>query len=625
MIASKPIRLGPKAKKHKSKAKATRPPRQIATVEDPVEIRVRSDPEAIVRVYPRYSRGIWRAGWLLSTRDLRSEVTVEDRMEQPGNSTRELAIVSAMTGMLAVVLNHMEGNDPQSDSRLRKLQKDLRDYRARLERANKPATPARLVGEQSGALSNLRGGPHFGGDPTAFARAALGKTNGKKPAEPKAARKNRHDVYTSNVKRISIPIRATAKTTAVIELAYDPEQPDGKRWHAGYNLQAPLDSCGSNSCSPAAYRDAFASPAAAIHEIAHRFTQWLVHGQKNGSAASKKRCIMALKDVRRWIASQPLPADATKTSTALVPVAPRSSAAIATTSEAAGPLSAGEKREFAKLELVVAHGAEAFLAVGNALKVIEEKRLYRGMAASFAVYLRERWDVSTTYAYRQIKAATLAETATPIAAKLGVVLRTESQFRELTALEPDDVPEVLRAVAKRLPKDGQGNRRPTAAELKAAVREYVTPEDDAHMAEERKASGVGRPVGVPPSGGRLGGAGMFAEGPVGIAAGTPGATGSASAVIDVTPQTVTGADVLAEAKTGQIASSTYWNGRKVPWGAALNDLTDRIGRMAAPSIARAYPDFRNELASLLETLAAEIRGLGDDEETSHIRECRKAK
>jgi hypothetical protein len=653
MIASKPIRLGPKAKKKsKGKAKATRPPRQIATIEKPLNIRVKSDPDAVVVVQLQFGYGgLWSAGWLLSTRDLRSEVGA-DKLD--GYTTRELAIVSAVTKMLAAILKQVQSYDepnPQAEGRLRKLGKDLRDYRARLDRAMKPAaTPARLVGEQSGALSNLRVGPYIGGDPAAFARAAFGK-NGKAKAEnrnkpearkakgqnqePKAATANRHGAYTKNLRLVNIPIRATAKTEATIELAYDPTQPEGTRWHAGYHLEGPLDSVGAGGCFPAVDRDGFPSPAAAIHEIAHRFTQRLEHFQHSGSAASKKRCVMALEDVRRWIASQPLPAGEHASprptplaprSTALVPIASRSSsaAAIAVSGEAAGPLSAGEKREFAKLELVVAHGAEAFLAVGNALRVIEEKRLYRGIAPSFAVYLRERWDVSTSYAYRQIKAATLAETATPIAAKLGVVLRTESQFRELTALDPDDVPEVLRNVAKRVQKDAQGNRRPTAAELRSAVKEYVTPEDDAHQEATPKAAiaAAAKDVGRGEEGV---GRGMFARGPVGIAAGTPGATGSASAVIDVTPRAITGADVLAEAQTGQIASSVYWNGRKVAWGAALNDLTDRIGRMAAPSIARAYPDFRNELAALLETLAAEIRGLGDDEETSHCRECRKAK
>jgi hypothetical protein len=367
------------------------------------------------------------------------------------------------------------------------------------------------VGEQSGALSNLRVGPYIGGDPAAFARAALGK-NGKSKSEkrkPKQARSSK----AGNRK----PVREAHPT---------PHSP--------------------------------------------RFTP---HAPP---------------------------------STALVPIAPRSTP-IAPRSVKSGPLSSSERRELDKLEAVVAKAELGFVASAHALKTIEETELWRGEFPSFPLYLRDRWGYSYSYVCKLIKAATVAERATPIAEKLGVVLRTESHFRELRDLEPDDVPEVLRSVSKRVLKDAEGKCRPTAAELKAAVKEYTTPEDDAHQEATPKAAiaAAAKDVG---RGEESVGRGMFARGPQSIAAGTPGATGSASAVIDVTPRRVRLAEedpFLEEVRTTQGISSCTWNGEKPPYAAALNDLSDRIRRLAELA-GSGYPRLTNDLASLLRSIANEI-------------------
>jgi hypothetical protein len=601
MIASKPIRLGKKPKK-KGKAKAARPPRQIATIEKPLYIRVKSDPDAVVVVQLQFGYGgLWSAGWLLSTRDLRSEVGA-DKLD--GYTTRELAIVSAVTKMLAAILKQVQSYDepnPQAEARLRKLGKDLRDYRARLDRAMKPAaTPARLVGEQSGALSNLRVGPYIGGDPAAFARAALGKK--KKPAAANGkttthgTKPNKHGAYVPGVKTVHIPIHKTLGVKAIIRLACD----DGQ-WRAGHDLSGPdFASYGG----PHANDTPFSNRAEAVAHAAAAILDRLIEATRHACSDAKRRKLeKAQDDVRTFCdrhavaengkpktGHSPLATRHSSPSTALVPVAPRS--------PKAGPLSSAERRELDKLEAVVAEAQLGFVASAHALKQIEDSELWRGEFPSFPLYLRDRWGYSYSYVCKLIKAATVAKKAAPIAEKLGVVLRTESQFRELRDIEPDDVPEVLRLVAKRVEKDAQGNRRPTAAELKAAVREYTTPEDDAHQ----EAAAVERRFGEDPSEVR----GMFTRGPQSIAAGT--IDQAVNDVIDVTPRPGIAEfedPFLEEVSTAKLMVTSLWNGQQLPYGAALQDLRDRIRRLAELA-GSGYPQLTTDLASLLRSIANEI-------------------
>jgi len=66
------------------------------------------------------------------------------------------------------------------------------------------------------------------------------------------------------------------------------------------------------------------------------------------------------------------------------------------------------------LEVVVGKGLAAFVEVGSALETIRDKRLYRAEHASFEIYLQERWRISRSYAYRQIEAAQVVGTVSPM-------------------------------------------------------------------------------------------------------------------------------------------------------------------------------------------------------------------
>jgi hypothetical protein len=111
-----------------------------------------------------------------------------------------------------------------------------------------------------------------------------------------------------------------------------------------------------------------------------------------------------------------------------------------TARRAAAPL--GERRELGELEQIIARGLGTFVEVGLALLEIRSRRLYlKAGYRSFGNYVRERWDLSETHAYRQIEAAKVVEILSPIGERLPA---NEAQARELVPLASD--PDAVRAV-----------------------------------------------------------------------------------------------------------------------------------------------------------------------------------
>ncbi len=75
-----------------------------------------------------------------------------------------------------------------------------------------------------------------------------------------------------------------------------------------------------------------------------------------------------------------------------------------------------------------------FHLVGKALKEILDKRLYRlGQFSSFENYVKERWDMTRSYAYRLIDAAKVYKNLSPIG---DILPENEAQARPLAQLEP---------------------------------------------------------------------------------------------------------------------------------------------------------------------------------------------
>lgn len=95
-----------------------------------------------------------------------------------------------------------------------------------------------------------------------------------------------------------------------------------------------------------------------------------------------------------------------------------------------------EADELESCENVIEHGWRIAFAVGNALKTIRDKRLYRAEYPTWEAYTTERWghlfeDKGT--ADRWINAAEVQQNLLPI----GVTLEHENQAREIAQLAPD--------------------------------------------------------------------------------------------------------------------------------------------------------------------------------------------
>jgi hypothetical protein len=150
-----------------------------------------------------------------------------------------------------------------------------------------------------------------------------------------------------------------------------------------------------------------------------------------------------------------------------------------------GELTANERDDLAVCEAAIDGLRVAFWAAGKALQVIRDGRLYRNTHSTFEEYVNDRWEMTRTQADRLIRAWPLAESLTPIGAKI----INEAQIRELlpvadqhgqdaavtvyqTVAETDGVKvtaAVLKEVVAMLPAD-----RFDPADAVAQIRAYLT-------------------------------------------------------------------------------------------------------------------------------------------------------
>jgi hypothetical protein len=111
--------------------------------------------------------------------------------------------------------------------------------------------------------------------------------------------------------------------------------------------------------------------------------------------------------------------------------------------EAPDPLTHDERQDLQRLESVIRTGRAA---IGEALREINKRQLWRATHRTFREYCAERWAMSYTHAYRLIAAVPIAEN---LGKKPGEV--PERQLRELEGLEP----EVQRKVYERASIGGE--------------------------------------------------------------------------------------------------------------------------------------------------------------------------
>ena len=89
-----------------------------------------------------------------------------------------------------------------------------------------------------------------------------------------------------------------------------------------------------------------------------------------------------------------------------------------------------------QLEEVIASERRCFYKVGKALREIRDSRLYREVFyTSFEAYVRERWDMGRSHAYRMIEASQVLDNLSPIGDTLP---GNEAQLRPLGHLAASD-------------------------------------------------------------------------------------------------------------------------------------------------------------------------------------------
>lgn len=118
-----------------------------------------------------------------------------------------------------------------------------------------------------------------------------------------------------------------------------------------------------------------------------------------------------------------------------------------------------ETRTLVELEGIIERGLQTFVEVGQALREIREQRLYRETHATFEAYCKERWGWSRVHAHRHIEAAKVASLL-----PMGNRPVSERVARELTAVEPEQVPDVWAETVQ------QHGPEPTAKQTRAVVR-----------------------------------------------------------------------------------------------------------------------------------------------------------
>lgn len=95
------------------------------------------------------------------------------------------------------------------------------------------------------------------------------------------------------------------------------------------------------------------------------------------------------------------------------------------------------KMGLAELENIIETNRCQFYQIGKALSRIRDEQLYRQLLFnSFEAYVKERWDMAKSHAYRLIEASKLIDNLSPIGD--GILPQNESQARALAQLKPID-------------------------------------------------------------------------------------------------------------------------------------------------------------------------------------------
>jgi hypothetical protein len=105
-----------------------------------------------------------------------------------------------------------------------------------------------------------------------------------------------------------------------------------------------------------------------------------------------------------------------------------------------------EQDRLIRLENLIARNQCRFHEIGKALKEIRDSRLYKlNLFNSFEAYVRARWDMGKSQAYRVIEAYQVVNNLSPIG---DILPSNESQVRPLVPLDPIEQRKIWKAFLK---------------------------------------------------------------------------------------------------------------------------------------------------------------------------------
>ena len=133
-------------------------------------------------------------------------------------------------------------------------------------------------------------------------------------------------------------------------------------------------------------------------------------------------------------------------------------------------LSEAEVLELESLESTVQRGLRAFWEIGQALRILRDKRLYRQCYDTFEEYCINRWEMSRRSAYYLIDAAAVYENVNHGSQ---ILPANERQARPLTALTPSEQQKVWQQAVSTAP-----NGKITATHIIQVVKAYQKQNDN---------------------------------------------------------------------------------------------------------------------------------------------------
>jgi hypothetical protein len=149
-----------------------------------------------------------------------------------------------------------------------------------------------------------------------------------------------------------------------------------------------------------------------------------------------------------------------------------------------------EKKALAEHEAVIERGISVCEDVGNALRAINDGKLYRESYKTFDAYVKERWNFAKRRAYQLMDGAAVIENVNNCAQNgkpdPDIPPPTkESHTRELGKVEPEKQAEVWKEVVETAPKADDGKPKITAAHVAEVVAQHVEPEPETETPQQR--------------------------------------------------------------------------------------------------------------------------------------------